>query len=74
MATMCCSARKIATLFLREGASPEALYVGWLSHESTGEGAFADIMERCPPRQSQDVQELETLATLSERFTSEYGQ
>jgi hypothetical protein len=31
-------------------------------------------MERCPPRQSQDVQELDTLANLSERFISEYGQ
>jgi hypothetical protein len=70
---MRCSASEIATLFLREGASPEALYMGWPSHESTGEGAFADIMERCPPRQSQDVQELETLATLSERFITEYG-
>jgi hypothetical protein len=40
---MRCSASKIATLFLREGASPEALYMGWLSHESTGEGAFTDI-------------------------------
>jgi hypothetical protein len=71
---MRCSASKIATLFLREGASPEALYMGWPSHESTGEGAFTDIMERCPPRQSQDVQELDTLANLSERFISEYGQ
>jgi hypothetical protein len=70
---MRCSASEIATLFLREGASPEALYMGWPSHESMGEGVFTDIMERYPPRQSQDVQELDNLATLSERFITEYG-
>jgi hypothetical protein len=70
---MRCSASEIATLFLREGASPEALYMGWPSHESMGEGVFTDIMERYPPRQSQDVQELDNSATLSERFITEYG-
>jgi hypothetical protein len=50
------NASKIAKLLLRESASSEALYMGWLLYESTGEGALTDITERHPPRHSQDVQ------------------